>query len=151
MIIRRTGRHLLGTAAMLLALGSAGVGCTTASLGPEPDVVTLLLLFPGNDSVLVDIESGVVTSGPISIFSNTDFEALFLLEGGSADFRVVEADFRLDVTPANTGIVTVSRSGGPWTGTLNKVVAGNTTIAFALVRIATGAFEFNRSVDIEVN
>lgn len=137
-------------ATMHLMLTCAGIACQAGQLGPEPEVATLVLLFPGNDTVLVDIESGVVTSGPITIFDTVDFTAQFFTSGGTPDFRVTEGTFRLDVTPADTTIVTFSRAGS-FDGTINKKTTGTTTIAFALLRIAAGTNEFNRSVAIEVN
>lgn len=137
-------------AAILLMLMFAGVACSGGRLGPDPEVATLMLHFPGNDTVFVDIASGVVTSGPIAIFNTVDFTAQFFAADGTPDGRVTDARFRLDVTPANTGIVTFTR-GGSFDGTINKVTNGTTNIAFALVRIAEGTNEFNRSVAIEVN
>jgi len=141
-------RRLRVACAMLFALVFGG-GCVEGSLGPDPEVATLLLLFPGNDTVLFDISSGVVSSGPIAMFTNVDFTAQFLLEGGTPDPRVTEALFRLDVTPANTGIVTFTRA-TPFSGALNRVSVGNTQIVFALVRVASGANEFAATVPIEV-
>jgi hypothetical protein len=133
---------------MLLGCLLAG-GCSEGTLGPDPQVATLMLLFPGNDTVFFDIASGAVSSGPIGIFANADFSAQFLLPGGTPDPRVTEALFRLDVTPVNTGIVTFTRD-TPFSGALNKVSPGNTEIVFALVRIANAVNEFAATIPIEV-
>ena len=141
-------RRLRVACAMLFALVFGG-GCVDPSLGSDQEIATLMLLFPGSDTVFFDIASGVVSSGPIGMFTDVDFTAQFLLEGGAPDPRVTEASFRLDVTPANTGIVTFTRA-TPFSGALNKVSPGNTQIVFALVRLASGANEFAATVPIEV-
>lgn len=150
MVPSRIGRRMLRVAgAMLLPLALAG-GCVVGTGGTEPAVATLLLLFPGNDTVFVDIGSGVVTSGPITTFSTVDFTAEFFAENGTPDGRVTDARFRLDVTPTNTSIVTFTRVGS-FSGRLNKVTTGDTQIAFALVELAAARNVFARSVAISVN
>lgn len=142
-------RRLRVAGALIFTLAFGG-GCVEGTLGPNPEVATLILLFPGNDTVFFDIGSGVVSSGPIGMFNNVDFNAQFFADDGTPDERVTEALFRLDVTPANTGIVTFTRA-TPFSGALNKVSVGNTQIVFALVRIANGTNEFAATIPIQVN
>lgn len=146
--IRR--RWLLAAGAMLVAF-AIGSSCQVAGTGgSEPEVATLILLFPGDDSVIVDIASGDVLSGPITIFGNVDFTAQFFAEDGTPDERVTDARFRLDVTPANTAIVTFTRAAS-FSGSFNKIANGETEVMFALVNIAAARNEFARSAPISVN
>jgi hypothetical protein len=138
-------------AATLAAL-VIGVGCEEdPAPEPEPEVETLRIVFPSlNDTVFVNVTTGVVTSGPITIAANADFTAQFLKLDGSVETIVTDAEFRLDVTPANTGVVTFGRSSA-FAGTLNKVAAGATTINFALFHLVEQHNEFDRPVAITVN
>jgi hypothetical protein len=92
----------------------------------------------------------MVSSGPIEIFGNVDFTAEFFAPSGQPDSRVTEARYRLDVTPANTGVVTFAR-GTPFSGTLNKVASGSTTIEFALYEFAAGGNLVSFTAPINVN
>lgn len=143
----RRARITVGTLLLALALSGA---CVEGTLDPTPNVATLVLLFPGNDSVRVDIESGDVTSGPIGVVSSATFTAEFFASDGTPDMRVTELGFRLDVTPANTGIVTFDRT-TPFAGTLNKVSTGTTQITFALIDRASGAALFSCVVPAQVD
>lgn len=146
--IGRRVRRIAG--AMVIAV-AAGSGCMQGgSLGPDPEVAFLYLVFPGNDTVFVDVRSGVVTSGPIALLNTVDFAAEFFAANGTPDGRVVEGTYRLDVTPTNTGIVTFSRSTS-FAGTLNKVTTGDTEILFTLVHVPAAENVFARSVPITVN
>jgi len=150
MVRSRIGRpRRLVAGVMLLGLAIGGA-CLGGRLGPEPEVATMLLLFPGNDTVFVDIGSGDITSGPIETFSDADFTAEFFADDGTPDSRVTEQRFRLDVTPANTGIVTFTR-GSAFSGTLHKVATGSTQIAVALVNIAESRNLFLFNIPVNVN
>lgn len=146
------GRRVRRIAGAMLFAVAAGSGCMQGgSLGPDPEVAFLYLIFPGNDTVFVDVRSGVITSGPIStLTTSVDFSAEFFASNGTPDGRVVEGTYRLDVTPANTGIVTFFRSTS-FAGTLNKVSAGSTEILFTLVHVPDAENLFARSVPITVN
>ena len=147
MLGSRFGRRwtLIGA---LLVLGAGTNGCEVNSL--EPEIETMMLHFPGNDTVFVDITNGMITSGPIAIFSDADFFAEFFANDGTPDGRVTEARFRLDVTPNNTSLVTFSRTTG-FSGTLHKVATGNTQIRFALHALETDTDMFVSFIDIEIN
>jgi hypothetical protein len=136
----------------MVASLAIGVACEDDPIvEPEPEVATLRIIFPSlNDTVFVDVETGTVTSGPITIAATTAFTTQFRKADGSTEGLVTGADFRLDVTPANTGIVTFTRSGA-FAGSLNKVAAGATTITFALFHLAEAHNEFERPVSITVN
>jgi hypothetical protein len=117
---------------------------------PEPEVATLRLIIGGTDTVLVNTATGAVVSGPITIAANTDFTAQFLKADSTPETIVTDADFRLDVTPASTAIVTFTRSSA-FAGTLNKVTAGSTNISFALFHLEEQHNEFDHPVPITVN
>lgn len=144
---RRQTRIAVGTLLLAVALASA---CVEGSLDPTPDVATLLLLFSGNDTVMVDVESGSVTSGPIGVVSSAAFTAEFFASDGTPDMRVTEVGFQLNVTPANAGIVTFDRT-TPFAGTLNKVSAGSTQITFALIDRESGEALFSCVVPAQVD
>ncbi len=133
----------------LLLLLAAGAACQE-ELGPEPEIATVMLYFPGNDTVFFDVESGIVSSGPIEIFGNADFTVGFFAPNGQPDERVTEARYRLDVTPANTGVVTFAR-GTSFSGTLNKVASGSTTIEFAVYEFAVSGNLVTFTAPINVN
>jgi hypothetical protein len=138
----------------MLAVLVNGVGCDeTVVPPPEPEVATMRLIFPSlNDTVFVTIDPWTVTSGPITISANTAFTAQFLKDDGTPETLVTDAEFRLDVTPANTGFVTFTRSGA-FAGTLNRVAAGSTTIEFALFHLEAMHHEWGegQNVPITVN
>lgn len=133
-----------------LALGlAATVACMDTTGSTVPNFKYLYVILPGNDTVKVDTESGDVTPGPITIFGDTDFGGEFWTADGFVDPRVSGTAYRLDVTPANTGLVTFERL-GPFSGTLHKVAQGSTTAQFSLVRLADAVILFNTSVPIEI-
>jgi hypothetical protein len=134
---------------MLVSLAGGG-GCLGGLTGTDPEVATLFLLFPGADTVMVDISSGQVSSGPITMFSTIDFTAEFFADDGTPDTRVTETAFVLNVVPLNTGVVTFTR-GSSFSGTLNKVAGGTTEITFALVKRSNNANLFSWNVPVEVN
>jgi len=130
------------------------VGLTTAvacsELGPV-SLATMMIYLPGNDTVLVDIESGAVESGPIEMFGTVDFSTEFFANDGTPDSRITEVNYRLDVTPANPALVTFTRV-TQFAGTLNKVAGGGSTeIAFALFSLETQEYLFDWSVPVTIN
>jgi hypothetical protein len=137
---------------VMLAALAFGAACEDDPvIEPEPEVATLRLIFPSlNDTVFVDVGTGTVTSGPITIAANTAFNAQFIKDDGTPETLVTDADFQLNVTPANTGVVTFTRASA-FAGTLNKVSAGSTSINFALFHLAEAHNEFDRPVAITVN
>lgn len=150
MLSRIVRRRPVVLGAMLAAL-AIGVGCADDPIvEPEPEVAILRLIFPGPDTVFVDVATGVVTSGPIAIAANTAFTSQFIKLDGTPETLVTDAEFRLDVTPANAAVVTFTRSSA-FAGTLNKVAAGSTTINFALYHLVEAHNEFDRPVAITVN
>jgi hypothetical protein len=143
--------RLAGRLTALAMLGILATACDDpAAPPPEPEVATLRLIIGGNDTVLVNTENGNVVSGPITIAANTAFTAQFLKADSTAETLVNDTEFRLDVTPANTGVVTFTRSSA-FAGMLNKVTAGSTTINFALFHLAEQHNEFDHPVSITVN
>jgi hypothetical protein len=141
---------------MALALAGlltfASVTACEDNLGPDPEVQTFILIFPGNDSVYVDLTSGVIGSGPITMFDDAAFTADFLAPDGSPDGRVIEGVFRLDVDVLDTTITKFSRiSGGAFSGTLLKVATGSTTITFSLVRESDAGVLFATQIPVDVN
>lgn len=150
MLSRIVRRRPVVLGAMLAAL-AIGVGCAEDPVEPEPEVATLRIIFASlNDTVFVNVATGVVTSGPITIAANTAFTSQFIKDDGTPETLVTDAEFRLDATPANAAIVTFTRSSA-FAGTLNKVAAGSTTINFALYHLVEAHNEFDRPVAITVN
>lgn len=136
----------MGVLMLVLAFGAA----CDEEMGTEPDVATVMLHFPGNDTVFFDVLSGMLTSGPIEIFDDVDFSVQFFTADGQVEGRVTDARFRLDVTPANTSIVTFLR-GTSFSGSLVKVTNGSTTIDFGLYDLQAGAnlVSFTAPIDVQ--
>jgi hypothetical protein len=147
MKLSKLSRRGLFVAAAFAALSGA-IACE--ELGRDPQLSTMMLYFPGGDTVLVDIESGVVSSGPITMFSDVDFSAEFFAGDGTPDSRVTEVRFRLDLVPANPAIVSFTRV-TQFSGSLNKLGTGTTNIRFALYNLETMQNEFDLPVDVEIN
>jgi hypothetical protein len=139
MLERLTLPRLLAVGAMLSAL-VIGAACSEDEVEAEPDVATLRLLIGTNDTVLVS-DNGTVTSGPIAINANTTISAQWLKADGTPETIVTDAVFQLNVIPANSGVVTFTRTSA-FAGTLNRVSAGSTTIQFSLFHIAEGHEDF---------
>lgn len=137
----------VGVALLLLGLGA--IACEDPVLVGDPEIKTLNIVLPGNDTVFVDTETGVVTSGPITILANTDFSAEFLMRDGVRDPRISELAHRLDVVSQNTGFVTFTQA-TPFSGTFNRVAPGTTTIRFTLVRLSDAGPIFTVTAPIEV-
>jgi hypothetical protein len=139
MLERLTLPRLLAVGAMLSAL-VIGAACSEDEVEAEPDVATLRLLIGTNDTVLVS-DNGTVTSGPIAINANTTISAQWLKADGTPETIVTDAVFQLNVIPANSGVLTFTRTRA-FAGTLNRVSAGSTTIQFSLFHIAEGHEDF---------
>jgi hypothetical protein len=139
MLERLTLPRLLAVGAMLSAL-VIGAACSEDEVEAEPEVATLRLLIGTNDTVLVS-DNGTVTSGPIAISANTTISAQWLKADGTPETIVTDAVFQLNVIPANSGVVTFTRTSA-FAGTLNRVSAGSTTIQFSLFHIAEGHEDF---------
>lgn len=139
-------RSIIGMAALLIA---GGMACEE-TLSGDPEIATIMFLFPGNDTVFVDVGSGSITSGPILIFGDAEFRAEFFGPEGTPDSRVTETRFRLDVTPQNTGVVTFTRA-TQFSGTLHKVMTGSTEITFSLYNIENAIVDLMYTVPIDVN
>lgn len=138
---------------IVMLAGLLAFTLTTAcddDLGPDPEVQTFVLVFPGFDSVYVDLVSGVIASGPITMFGDADFTADFLTPDGSPDGRVVEGSYRLDVNIADTTITRFSRIGA-FTGTFLKVTNGSTDATFSLVRESDLQVIFATQIPVDVN
>jgi hypothetical protein len=132
----------------MIVVTTVGLACDEAEVEPEPEVATLRLVLGGSTTVDINAETGA--GGPIVISGSTSFSAQFLKVDGSPETLVTDADFRLDVTPTNTAIVTFTRSGA-FAGTFNKVSTGSTTITFALYHLEEMHDEFSWPVPITVN
>lgn len=146
----------LKTSAALAALAAALVvtACKDETAAePEPDVaqIRIILNTAPADTVFVS-STGTVTSGPITISGNTAFTVQYLGADGNPDPVVAgSTDFQTNVIPANTGVVTFTRSSAH-AGTLNKVAAGSTTLAVSLFHVVEGHDDFGPfNVNITVN
>ena len=126
---------------------------TSGSVCPEfqslPELAYMVVYFPG-DSVIVNIEDGMVESGPAEMYDTTDISIMLFAGNGEPDSRLTELVYRLDVTPADTTMLTFSRFSG-FSGTLNKKAAGSTSAVFGLWNITTGAYLFQWPIDININ
>ena len=137
-------------AAVLALTAFAMPGCDdSVEPEPEPEVETLRLTI-GTQTVSVNIDSGVITGGPVVIQrGNTNLLAVFLRADGTPDPLVTATTFRLEVTSSNNAVLTFTRS-GPFTGTLNGLQAGTATVSFALFHLEENHNEWERSVSIQV-
>lgn len=128
-------------------VGLSGSVCPDFS--SQPALATMLIYFPGNDTVIVNIEDGMVQSGPAEIFGDTDISVEFFAANGEPDGRLTELAYRVDVTPADTTLLTFTRFSG-FSGTLNKKGGGSTSIMFGLFNLTTGAYLFQWPIDINI-
>jgi hypothetical protein len=141
---RHTGFTLL---AFCLALGAWGCEDDPVVEDPEPEVATMRLVI-GSQTINVDAGTGAVTGGPIAIGSgNTAVSVQWIKEDGTPETIVTAADFELLVEPANTAIVTFSRTGA-FTGNLVGGANGSTTITFGLFHLEEGHEEFEWPVPV---
>jgi hypothetical protein len=146
----RTSIHIMRRTALAAAAVALVAACNNSSEPePEPEVATMRLTIGAQTVDVSDL--GVVTGGPIVIAANTAISAAWLRADGTADPLVTAADFQLTVVPANTGVVTFTRSSA-FAGTLNRVAAGATTIEFSLFHVIEGHEDFGPfDVPITVN
>ena len=124
-------------------------GSICPQFADQPQLATMMIYFPGNDTVIVNIEDGMVQSGPAEIFGNTDIQVEFFAANGEPDGRLTELNYRVDVTPADTNLMTFTRFSG-FSGTLNKKASGATSATFGLWNISTGAYLFQWPIDINI-
>jgi hypothetical protein len=134
-----------------VALGVAASGCNSGTEPEEEPEVATMRLVVGSQTINVNARTGVVTGGPIVLApgATAGVTAQFLLADGAPEPLVTDASFRLDATPANTGIVAFSRT-GPFAGTLSGVAAGSTTVVFGLFHLEEGHEEFEWPVAVQV-
>ena len=134
-----------------LFIGAALVGLS-GSVCPEfqslPQLAYMVVYFPG-DSVIVNLEDGAVESGPAEIYDSTAISIMLFAANGEPDGRLTELVYRLDVTPADTNLMTFTRFSG-FSGTLNKKGAGATSAVLGLWNISTGAYLFEWPIDINI-
>jgi hypothetical protein len=140
-------RWLVGAA---LTLGLVASACLDQTLTGDPQLKTFYIIMPGNDTVAIDVASGNVTSGPMEIFADASVSGEFFMENEAPDPRVTPQDHQLNMTPANTSIVTFTRE-GPFNGTFQRVGPGTTTVQFTLIRVSDQTTLFNLSAPIEVH
>jgi hypothetical protein len=100
----------------------------------EPEVASVSLTV-GTATITIN-STGVVTGGPITVTrpNSVAISASFKRADGTQDEIAHGADFELQVTSANTGLLTFTRTGA-FAGTLAGVAgpaAASTTIAVAL-------------------
>jgi len=96
----------------------------------ESKVATIRLTV-GTQTITI-AEDCVISGGPIRIGAGTTpIAASFLLAGGEPDPIVTGTNFQLRFTLANAGLASFTRT-GPFTGTLTRSAAGNTTATVAL-------------------
>ena len=138
---------LLG-AALVVAVAAMSA-CTDQGLTGAPEVRFLYVMLPGNDTIMVDLESGD-SPEPITLFSDADVSTAFFTSTGVPDGRVTETDYQINIVPANTSIVTFERI-SVFTGTFRKVAVGSTIATFTLVRISDAEILFNTIVPIDVH
>jgi hypothetical protein len=131
MLLRFTHRLRLATIVALPVALVVGA-CNDEPVEQEPDVATMQLTV-GTQTITVD-NSGNVTGGPIMVSGTVNISAEFLRADGTPEPLVTGDEFELRATPANTGVVTFTRTGA-FTGTLTGVSAGTTTIEFELYHL----------------
>lgn len=121
---------------------------------PEPEVVSVTLTV-GTATISVN-STGVVTGGPITVTrpNAVTISASFRKADGTEDPVAHSSEFELQATPANTGLLTFTRS-GQFAGTLAGVAgpaAGSTTIGVALfhtIEMHADFGPFNVTVNVQ--
>lgn len=126
-------------------LAAAAIACTDATaVTSEPEPARMEIRINGNLVATVE-ESGNISGSGVRLVRNTpaDMEVTFRDLSG----RVVadEGDFRVDVIPASSSLVSFTRT-GPRRGTLLGQNLGNTTATFRLVHVSQGHEDFPPSV-----
>ena len=130
---------------LMLGLTLAESACDDTEEPQEPAVVTMRLTVGAQ---VIDVTEGTVTGGPIVINGNTNLSATFLKADGSVETLVTADEFELRVTPANTNLVTFTRTGA-FAGTLNRVAAGGTQLEVALFHLIEQHEDFG-PVDVAI-
>ncbi|MGE0160321.1 MAG: hypothetical protein AB7T31_12995 [Gemmatimonadales bacterium] len=137
---------------VLLAGGMVLAGCNDDPVvEDEPEVATMRLTI-GSQVVDVD-DTGAVTGGPIALTTgvNPTVTAQWLKADGSAETLVTSGVFELRAEPANTAVVTFTRTGA-FAGTLDGLTAGSTQIEFSLFHLEEGHEDFGPfDVDVTVS
>jgi hypothetical protein len=133
--------------AFCLALGAGDCG-DDPIVEPEPEVETMRLVV-GSQTINVQPNAAcAVTGGPIAIGSgNTAVSVQWLKADGTPETIVTATDFELAVTPANTAVVTFSRTGA-FTGNLVGGTNGSTQVNFGLFHTGEGHLEFDCDVSL---
>jgi hypothetical protein len=122
----RAGRSRLAAYVVLplVAALSALTGCGSDPVEPEEPEIGSIRLTVGSQTLVIT-EGGPQGTLTISGASSSVSVAFFDDVG---DSMTLDADeFELRLTPANTGVLTFTRTGA-FTGTLNRVSAGSTTM-----------------------
>jgi len=136
----------------LIALVAAS-GCKKDE-EPEPEVASVVLTV-GTATVTIS-STGAVTGGPITVTrpNQASISASFRKADGTQDPVAHGSQFELQVTSANTGLLTFTRTGA-FAGTLTGVTgpaAGSTTIAVSLfhtVEMHADFGPFNVTVNVQ--
>src|SRR5688572_4635960 len=146
----RRGARIVFLAPLALALVAASA-CGDDPLGTDDDPadsVVAVRLQIGNTTVTVN-EGGVVSGGPAQIGAGaTAIAAAFIDSQGNAVAGLGE--FELRVTPANAALLTFARN-GQFTGTLNRVAPGSTTLSVQLFHTGEGHADFEVTLPISVS
>jgi hypothetical protein len=121
--------------------GALLTGCSDDPVEPgDPaDAVVAMRITIGSTVVTVN-EGGTVTGGPVNIGAGATSVSVVFLDSGGATVTGL-GDFVVHATPANTGIMTF-QSTGAFTGTLTRVSAGTTQVAFELYHVEEGHADF---------
>jgi len=149
-MIRKSPGLFVRFAVLVLAMGAVTACSDTVEPEEEPEVATMRLIF-GNQTVNVNAATGAVTGGPVVIpVGNTTVRAEFFLSNGQPEPLVTASLFRLDVSPANTALVTFARTGA-FSGTLSGLVSGQSTaVTFELFHLEENHGEFDWPVTVTV-
>ena len=140
-MFERVGRSRWGMIARFALVGALLTACGDDPVEPgDPaDAVVAMRITVGGTVVTVN-EGGTVTGGPVNIGAGaTSVSVAFLDSDG--DTVTGLGDFVVRATPANTGIMTF-QSTGDFTGTLTRVSAGTTQVAFELFHVEEGHADF---------
>ncbi len=125
----------------VIILAAAFAGCKKDEAEAEPDVNSLTLMV-GSQSVTVS-NNGTVTGGPILITrpATPTITATFKNSAGVMDPIAHGGNFQMNVTSANTGLLTFTRTSA-FVGTLSTTATGSTQITISLFHIAEGHDDF---------
>ena len=109
---------------------------------PEQEVnnVAFIRLVIGSATIVVNRTGTVIGPTPIVGPPGAEITAFFL-DANSQPLTISNTDFRLDVTPDNTGRVAFTRT-GPFTGSFTRNAAGPVTITIGLFHISRSHYDF---------